>query len=57
MFHPDPEAHQIQQQLHLANSCYMMVSKKKIVDDGQIQKCFPKGRWFFEKFHNPCRKH
>lgn len=29
MFHPDPEAHQIQQQLHLANSCYMMVSKKK----------------------------
>lgn len=42
MFHPDPEAHQIQQQLHLANSCYMMVSKEKLLTTDKFRNAFPK---------------
>lgn len=42
MFHPDPEAHQIQQWLHLANSCYMMVSKDRLLTMDKLRNASPK---------------
>lgn len=42
MFHPDPEAHQIPQQLHLANGCYMMVSKEKQLTMDKFRNASPK---------------
>lgn len=42
MFHPDPEAHQIQQRLHLANSCYMMVSKDRLLTMDKLRNASPK---------------
>lgn len=38
MFHPDPEVHQIERQLQSANSCLMMISKKKwlVMDNSEM---------------------
>lgn len=50
MFHPDPEAHQIKQQLHLANSCYMMVSKKKRLAMDKFRNASPKADGSLKSF-------
>lgn len=38
MFHPDPDLHKIKGQLHSANRCFMMVSKKKwlVMDNSEM---------------------
>lgn len=50
MFHPDPEAHQIQQQLHSANSCYMMVSKEKQLTMDKFRNASPKADGSLKSF-------
>lgn len=50
MFHLDPETHQITRQLHLANSCYMMVSKEKWLMMDKFRNAFPKADGSLKSF-------
>lgn len=57
MFHPDPEAHQIQQRLHLANSCYMMVSKDRLLTMDKLRNASPKVDGSLKSFTTLAGKH
>lgn len=57
MFHPDPEAHQIQQWLHLANSCYMMVSKDRLLTMDKLRNASPKVDGSLKSFTTLAGKH
>lgn len=50
MLHLDPEAHQSQQQLHLANSRYMMVSKDRLLTTDKLRNASPKADGSLKSF-------
>lgn len=57
MFHPDPEAHQSQQRLHLANGCYMMVSKDRLLTMDKLRNASPKVDGSLKSFTTLAGKH